>query len=569
MKQRTWLIVLAVAIAVPLLSALAQTPAPPSPPPLSPNAAEVLKLAQSGTSDDILLAYVQNSPSPFNLAADQILYLKDVGVSSQVMTAMLNRDAALHAQPQQYAPSAPPPAAAPVPTAPPAPAPVPQAPPSYVGTPPPDVTYFYEDLSPYGSWADMPGYGWCWQPTTVVINRGWRPYCDGGHWMWTDAGWFWASDYSWGWAPFHYGRWFQHPTCGWAWAPDRVWGPAWVTWRTSGDICGWAPLPPHAGFDAHLGWSFNGVRVGLNFDFGLRADHFNFIAMRDFCDRDLGHRRLPPAEVTRVYNKTTVINNYVVQNNTIVNQGIKVERVAAATHTEIRRAAIRDLPAGSPRVTRVTGSERTGAVVYRPQLRAPTKSVNMVAQKVDQQHPVIQHREIAPARIERSPATSPAPAPFQPATRTTPRSTTERPAPSRPDYSAPKARSSALSAPASPAATRRVEATPPPTHLVASPPPTHPAVVSQAARPVADQPKPASRAVPVTSTPTYPLRTTQAAPSQMGQAGSQGQNLHIYYPKSYHQAADVHALPPMNSPPRTPTSSSSDRSSASRSRKAD
>ena len=149
-----------------------------------------------------------------------------------------------------------------------APAPVAQPPPgaapppAYVTSPPADVSYFYNDLSPYGSWVNLDGYGWCWQPRAVVVSPGWRPYCDGGYWVYSDAGWYWQSSYSWGWAPFHYGRWYAHPRCGWVWTPDRVWGPAWVTWRVAGDSCGWAPLPPHAEFDVRLGWRFNGVLWG-------------------------------------------------------------------------------------------------------------------------------------------------------------------------------------------------------------------------------------------------------------------------------------------------------------------
>ncbi len=346
MRNTKWLVLIG-AVTLPLLLARAQTPAAQAPPGLSPSAAEVVRLAEAGTSDDVIQAYIQNSPSPFNLSADQILYLKDVGLSSQATTAMLNRDNALRGQPQQEAPAAaPPPSAPPAPQATMAPPPAAAAAPAYVSSPPPDVSYFYNDLSPYGTWVDLPGQGWCWQPSVVVINRGWRPYCDGGHWVYTDAGWCWVSDYSWGWAPFHYGRWFLHDRCGWVWLPDRVWGPAWVTWRAAGDYCGWAPLPPHAVFDIHLGWLFNGVRVGLNFDFGLSVGHFSFIAMRDFNNHDLGHRRLAPTEVTRIYKRTTIINNYVVNNNRIVNQGIKVDRVSAATHTQIRTATIRDLPAG-------------------------------------------------------------------------------------------------------------------------------------------------------------------------------------------------------------------------------
>src|SRR5437899_3110195 len=90
------------------------------------------------------------------------------------------------------------------------------------------------------------GVGWCWQPRVVLINHGWRPYCDGGHWLNSDCGWYWQSDYSWGWAPFHYGRWQLHNRCGWVWVPDTAWAPSWVVWRTAGDFCGWAPVPPHA-----------------------------------------------------------------------------------------------------------------------------------------------------------------------------------------------------------------------------------------------------------------------------------------------------------------------------------
>jgi hypothetical protein len=110
-----------------------------------------------------------------------------------------------------------------------------------------------------------------------------------------------------------------------------------------------------------------------------------------FCDHDLHHRCLAPAEVTHIYKQTTIINNYTVQNNIIVNQGVKVDRVAAATHTQIHKAVIRDLPAGSAGIAQAHGWEKSGTVVYRTQLQAPTKPVNMVAQKVDEHHPVIQH----------------------------------------------------------------------------------------------------------------------------------------------------------------------------------
>ena len=138
--------------------------------------------------------------------------------------------------------------------------------------------------TPYGTWVDVDGYGRCWRPSVVVYNPGWQPYCDHGHWVYTDCGWYWFSDYSWGWAPFHYGRWFRDPRWGWCWAPDTVWGPSWVTWRYSDNYCGWAPLPPRAVYREGVGFFYNGVAVGVGFDFGLSWNCFAFVPIGHFCD---------------------------------------------------------------------------------------------------------------------------------------------------------------------------------------------------------------------------------------------------------------------------------------------
>lgn len=530
MKTNNYLGLL-VALLLPLLGTQAQTPVNPpppgtdTPPAVSPGAAELVKMAD-GTSDDVLLAYVKNSTTAFELSADQILYLRDIGISSPVISAMLSRDSELRNQSQSYTydqklyPAAPPAAGTPT-QAPPPPEPGPHPaaveapltpPTTYVSSPPPEVGYFYANLSPYGTWVQLEGVGWCWQPRVVVVNHAWRPYCDSGHWVNTDAGWFWQSDYSWGWAPFHYGRWQLHERCGWVWTPDRVWGPAWVTWRSEGDHCGWAPLPPHADFDLRLGYRFNGVRVGLNFDFGLRPDHFTFIALRDFHEHDFAHHRMAPTEVAKVYSHTTVINNYVVNNNTVVNQGIKVERVSAATHTEFKKVAIRDVPAGSPGSSNTRVAGKSELVVYRPQLKAPARPVNMVAQKVDTRHPVIQHTPIVPSTSQRPLVTGSTSASGanrnvhgqNPGNWTQP--TTERAPGNGQAQQAPKAyrsgNSSAPSAPTAPPATR------------------------------AQQARPATSASPDVSRP-----------------NSREQTPHTYYPKGYYPSSETHILPPANARP--------------------
>ncbi|MHB8417379.1 MAG: DUF6600 domain-containing protein [Myxococcales bacterium] len=106
-----------------------------------------------------------------------------------------------------------------------------------------DPDAFQPVLAPYGSWVDLPPYGLVWQPSPAVVGSDFTPYSSGGHWVYSDAGWTWSSDYPWGWAPFHYGNWI-FAAGSWDWIPGRVWAPAWVSWRYGGGAVGWAPLGP-------------------------------------------------------------------------------------------------------------------------------------------------------------------------------------------------------------------------------------------------------------------------------------------------------------------------------------
>src|SRR5215831_9685058 len=62
-------------------------------PVLSSGAAEIMKLSQAKVSDDTIIAYIRNAEKSFYLNADQILYLRQQGVSETVITAMLNKPA--------------------------------------------------------------------------------------------------------------------------------------------------------------------------------------------------------------------------------------------------------------------------------------------------------------------------------------------------------------------------------------------------------------------------------------------------------------------------------------------
>ncbi|MFM2293673.1 MAG: hypothetical protein RLZZ350_86 [Verrucomicrobiota bacterium] len=298
---------------------------PLAPPVISRNVADIAQLAKSGVSERLMLTFVQNTRTPFALGATEIIYLNDVGVSETVLDAMLRHDRELgvsaSAQPasvstvvvQQ-------PAAAPEPTT-----------VIVVQEPAPvSVNYFYENLSPYGSWIEVDGYGRCWQPAVVVQQPDWRPYCDRGHWSYTSCGWYWESDYSWG-ATFHYGRWFHHARRGWCWVPDTSWGPAWVSWRDSADYCGWAPLPPTACYRPGVGFTYRNENVSVSFGFDLGAECFTFVPRNHFGhDRPQNHA-VPVANNTQIINNTTVVNNYVTgNNNTVINQGLASPSVPAS-----------------------------------------------------------------------------------------------------------------------------------------------------------------------------------------------------------------------------------------------
>lgn len=150
---------------------------------------------------------------------------------------------------------------------------------------------FESTLSPYGEWYDDATYGRVWAPSVTVVGYGFSPYGTGGHWVFTEYGWTWVSDWDWGWAPFHYGRWVSLRRHGWCWIPGTVWGPGWVSWRGGHGYVGWAPLPP-ARVRVHdyrrPGWRFTGAGE-------LGSPRMRYLDMRN--------------QATTVFARTRVIRN--------------------------------------------------------------------------------------------------------------------------------------------------------------------------------------------------------------------------------------------------------------------
>jgi hypothetical protein len=315
---------------------------------LPPGVQDVVKLAKAGISEDIILAQVKSSAATYSLTADQIIYLTQQGVSQNVIkTLMASAPASA-----PVAPPAPVTAPAPVaPVAPPAASASVSAPPSYTlpttpapavvvaaDTSVPSLTTFQSALAPYGAWINVPGYGLCWQPTVAVTDPYWRPYFDGGHWVYTDAGWSWESDYPWGGWAFHYGRWFRSGGV-WVWAPGYDYAPAWVCWRQADAYCGWAPLPPEAVFVPGLGLRYRGA-LALDVDFGLGFEAFNFVPYDHFWDYNLHPYLLGPGVGLDIYRRSVILNGYRVDGGRFVVEGLGRDRIALYTHHDVVRVDV-------------------------------------------------------------------------------------------------------------------------------------------------------------------------------------------------------------------------------------
>ena len=344
---------------------------------LSTGLQEIVMLAQAGVSESVIKAFIEKSNISYNPTAEEIIFLTDIGLPNPVITAMLQQGNKVREQAARNPPApayvAPAPAVAYAPVVPPAPTVqyVAAPPPVVVAEPPPssEATQFYSSLAPYGTWMNDSELGWCWQPQVAVFRSDWRPYGDRGRWLHSDVGWYWQSDYSWGWAPFHYGRWTQHHRIGWVWSPDSVWAPAWVTWRYTDGYCGWAPLPHHAHYHSDRGLYYRGSSVAIGFDFGLRWNHFTFIASDRFVDSSPHHHYLPASRVQNIYQQTTVINNYNTINNTVINHGIPTSHIPAVARQEVRKVSVQEWNPASQTHVAPDRVQQSGAtpVIYRPQ----------------------------------------------------------------------------------------------------------------------------------------------------------------------------------------------------------
>ncbi len=227
-----------------------------------------------------------------------------------------------------------------------------------------DTTYFRNRLAAHGSWIRLSPYGWVWRPAITIVNRLWRPYCDGGKWVWTNHGWYWHSLYSWGWATFHYGRWTRVARHGWVWVPGKAWAPAWVHWRHSSTHFAWAPLPYGSRYLPRAGFSHYGQSVPSDYHFGLTYRDYVYVPRTHFRDRKLTHVIAKPRNHASLFNDTVIIRNaYTSGDNGVVNSQLPRDlSVNPGRRSTKTREIIRNRVLKSPR--RVTTSRTSGATGY-------------------------------------------------------------------------------------------------------------------------------------------------------------------------------------------------------------
>jgi hypothetical protein len=359
-----------------------------------------------------------------------------------------------------------------------------QAAATYDPPPAPVITEYQQDLTPYGSWVTVADYGQCWCPASQP--DGWQPYTV-GHWEYSDVGWTWVAEgdeAQWGSICYHYGRWYHDNNAGWVWIPGDTWAPAWVAWREGNGYCGWAPLPPQAGFGSDVSVAAVDQYVPPQQYVYCSEQYVNAPRVdQHFVRND-----------TTIINQTTNITNITVVNNVVVNRGITVDNVERATGHPVEKVAIAN--ASTPQEARTLAAAGK-PVAFRP------PAVQQAAGRTEKQ----------PARQEQHPSAAPsAPPPQQPQYQAPPRPETpaapQPPPQVQPPHENPKPTQQPPNESTGGHETQHAPTTPP----KPQPPPAKPAPAQQAPP---QTPKTASPP-PAKKPPAAPAKPPAKPPAQKG-----------------------------------------------------
>jgi hypothetical protein len=189
-------------VAQPAASATIEVSTTPAPAKLPYGVDDVLKLSRAQIGDEIILNYVRNSATIYNLGANDIVYLKSAGVSERVISAMLDKPNHVELAAQTQPAQAPVPANGPTAANPNAVAAAPAYADSYATyaqaplTPPTSSAYVvpyaattYPYYGPYGYYS--PYYGGYYGPgVTFAFGFGGGRYYYGGRYCYGGRGYY-------------------------------------------------------------------------------------------------------------------------------------------------------------------------------------------------------------------------------------------------------------------------------------------------------------------------------------------------------------------------------------------
>jgi hypothetical protein len=167
--------------------------------------------------------------------------------------------------------------------------------------------------------------------------------------------------------------------------PGEEWAPAWVSWRTSKNYVGWAPLPPEARFDRK-----SGIRNWADNYYDIGPDQYAFVPGDEFGSRRIQRSVVPVERNVTIVIETTNVTNITYANATIIDQGPNYEEMRSHSQQPIERY----------RLERQVNSETTVLPMVRGEVLVMSAPAITTVQGVDRPQTV--KETITQAMVEKS-----------------------------------------------------------------------------------------------------------------------------------------------------------------------
>jgi Family of unknown function (DUF6600)/FecR protein len=233
--------------------------------------------------------------------------------------------------------------------------------------------YGWNDLSYFGAWNYLPGYGSCWSP---MMGSGWAPYSI-GRWSWYQGlGYTWISGLPWGWLPFHYGSWIYPAGMGWCWMPGdfSAWSPALVTWYQGPGWVSWAPRTFTGRYNCPAGQNCSVAVSNNTFQGGRPISSGDVLRSRPFKGGRVASPTLPVTRSLRLPGPASDGPRFTSGAGTAASSNPLIHRIATAPSRVFSRSSVRGAWDVEPHAPAVFNSQtrrfvnRTGPAINNDML---------------------------------------------------------------------------------------------------------------------------------------------------------------------------------------------------------